>query len=123
MLRVMELAEIKECRITEVDVRKAGMSQDITSDVKEVNRRLFQLLVACSRREAKNFVCNTGRSGSKAWTQMVSPCDPRTGADRSVAYSRVTHPVIPSGITPTGTEGTTGSTHHDASLGTGSGRI
>ena len=32
---------------------------------------------------------------------MVSHFDPRTGADRSVAYSRVTHPVSPSGITPT----------------------
>ena len=39
--------------------------------------------------------------GSKAWKQMVSHFDPRTGADRSVVYSRVTHPVSPSGITPT----------------------
>ena len=38
--------------------------------------------------------------GSKPGSRC-SHFDPRTGADRSVAYSRVTHPVSPSGITPT----------------------
>ena len=60
-----------------------------------------QPLAACTKGEAKNYVCNTERSGVKAWKQMVSHFDPRTGAERSVAYSRVTHPVSPSGITPT----------------------
>ena len=30
---------------------------------------------------------------------MVSHFDPKTGADRSVAYSRATHPVSQSGLT------------------------
>ena len=66
------------------------MSQDTMNDLKEMDRRLYQLLVACTKGEAKNYVCNTERSGFKAWKQMVSHFDPRTGADRSVAYSRVT---------------------------------
>ena len=61
MLRVMELAETKE---READVRSAGMS-------KEKDRRLYQLLVACTRGEAKNYVCNTERSGFKARKQIV----------------------------------------------------
>ena len=94
MLKVMELAETKEGRITEADVRNTGMSQDTINDFKEMDRRLYQLLVACTKGEAKNYGRNTERSGFKAWKQMVSP-------DRSVAYSRVTHPVSLSGITPT----------------------
>ena len=61
MLRVMELAGTKE---PEADVRSAAMS-------KEKDRRLYQLLVACTRGEAKNYVCNTERSGFKAWKQIV----------------------------------------------------
>ena len=61
---------------------------------------LYQLLVACTKGEAKNYVRNTERS-FKAWKQIFRHFDPRTGADRSVAYSRVTRPVSPSGITPT----------------------
>ena len=101
MLKVMEMAERKEGRITQADVRNAVMSQDVISDLTEMDRRLYQLLVACTNGEAKNYVCNTERSGFKAWKQMVSHVDPRMGADRSVAFSRVTHPVSPSGITPT----------------------
>ena len=86
----MGLAETKEGRITEADVRNTGMSQDTINDLKEMDRTLYQLLVACTKGEAKNYV-NTERSGFKAWKQMVSHFDPRTGADRSVAYSRVTH--------------------------------
>ena len=75
------------------------MSQDAVSDLKETDRRLYQLLVACTTGEAKNHVCNTDRSGLKAWKQMASHFDPRTDADGSVAYSRVTHSVSPSGRT------------------------
>ena len=39
--------------------------------------------------------------GSEPGSRWSVHFDPRTGADRSVAYSRVTHPVSPSGITPT----------------------
>ena len=101
MLKVMELAETKEGRNTEADVRNAGMSQDTITDLKEMDRRLYQLLVARAKGEAKNDVCNTERSGFNEWKQMVSHFDPRKGADRSVACSRVTHPVSPSGLTPT----------------------
>ena len=50
-----------------------------------------QVLISCAKGEAKNYVCNPERSGFKAWKQMVSHFDPRTGADRSVAYARATH--------------------------------
>ena len=49
MLKVMELAETKEGCITEADVRNARMSQDTVSDLKEMDRRLYQLLVACTK--------------------------------------------------------------------------
>ena len=78
MLKVMELAERKEGRITEADVRNAGMSQDTLNDLKGMDRRLYQLLVACTKEEAKNYVCNTERSGFKAWKQIVSHFGPRT---------------------------------------------
>ena len=42
MLKVMEFAETKEGRITEADVRNAGMSQDTISDFKEMDRRLLR---------------------------------------------------------------------------------
>ena len=72
MLKVMELAETKEGRITEADVRNTGMSQDTINDLKEMDRRLYQLLVACTKGEAENYVRNTERSGFKAWKQMQS---------------------------------------------------
>ena len=55
-----------------------------------MDRRLYQVLISCAT-EAKHDVCNPERSGFKAWKQMVSHFDPRTGADMSVAYARVTH--------------------------------
>ena len=42
------------------------MSHDATSDLIETDRRLYQLLVACTKEEAKNYLCNTEMSGSKA---------------------------------------------------------
>ena len=59
----MKIAETIEGRITEADVRSAGMRQDATSDLREMDPRLYQLLVACTKGDA----CNTERSGFKAW--------------------------------------------------------
>ena len=56
---------------------------------KEMDRILSWGLIACTTGEAKNYVCNFETSGFKAWKQMVSHFDPRTGADSSVACSRV----------------------------------
>ena len=69
-------------------------------DFKKMDRRLYQVLAACTKGEAKNCACNSERSGFKAWEQMVSHIEPRTGADTSVAYSRVTPPVSQSGLKP-----------------------
>ena len=52
------------------------------------DKTLCEVFIACTKGEAKNFVCNPERSGHKAWKQMVSHFDPRTLADRSVAYAR-----------------------------------
>ena len=69
-------------------------------DFKEMDRRLYQVLAACTKGEAKNCACNSERLGFKAWEQMVSHIEPRTGADTSVADSRVTHSVSQSGLKP-----------------------
>ena len=86
MMMVMEVTEAKEGRLMKLDVRNAGMSQETVDDFKEVDRRPFQMLVPCTKGEAKNCVGNPERSGFTAWKQMVSHFDPRSGAVRSVAY-------------------------------------
>ena len=83
----------------ELDIRNAGMSQETVDDFKEMNKILYQVLISCTKREAKNYVYNPERSGFKAWKQMVSHFDPRTSADRSVACTRATHLASQSGRT------------------------
>ena len=82
----------------ELDSKNARVSQETVGDFKEVVRRLYQVPISCTKGEAKNYVCNPERSGFKAWKQIVSHFDSRTGANRSVAYARVT--VSQSGLTP-----------------------
>ena len=83
----------------ELDAKNARMSQETVDDFKHMSRKLHQVLTSCTAGEARNHVCNPERSGFKVWKQMVSHFVPRTGADRSVAYARVTHPVSQSGLT------------------------
>ena len=87
MVKVMDVAEAKEGRLMELDIRNAGMSQETVDDFKDMDRRLYQVFISCTKGEAKNHVCNPERSGFKAWKRMVSHFDPRTGADRSVAHT------------------------------------
>ena len=56
MMKVLEVAEAKEGRLMELDVRNAGMSQESVEDCKDINRRLYQVLIACTKGEAKNYV-------------------------------------------------------------------
>ena len=114
MMTVMDVAEAKEGRLMELDIRNAGMSQET------VDRRLSQVLISCTKREANNCVCKPERSGFKAWKQMVSHFNPRTGADESVAYARVTHPVSQSGLT---SSDAAECQKHVADTGTSGGRI
>ena len=79
------------------ELENAGMSQGTVDDFKEMDKRLYQVLISCTKGEAKNHVCNLERSEFKSWRQIVSHFDPRTGADRSVACAQVTHPVSQSG--------------------------
>ena len=97
-MKVMEVEETKEGRLVELDVMNAGMHQE-TMHCKEMDRRLYQKLIACTKGEAKKYVCNPERSRFKAFKQMVSHLDPKTSADRSVAYAPVTHPGSHSGQT------------------------
>ena len=90
-IEVMDVAEAKEGRLMELNVRNAGMSQETVDDFKEMDRRLYQMHISCTKRKAKNYVCNPDRSGFKAWKQKVGHCDSRTGAARSVAFARVKH--------------------------------
>ena len=80
----------------ELDIRNAGMSQETVDDFKEMDMRLYQVLISCTTGEAKNDVCNPERFGFKG---SVSHFDPRTCADRSVAHALVTHFVSQSGLT------------------------
>ena len=47
--------------MTELDVENAGTCQETMDDFKEVDKRLWQVLIAYTKREAKNFVCNPRR--------------------------------------------------------------
>ena len=70
-------------------------------DFKEMDRILWQVPIAFTKGEAKNHVCNLGRSRFKAWKQMITHFDPRIGAGTSVAYTRLAHPASQSGLTST----------------------
>ena len=89
-MKVMEVTEANEGRLIKLDVRSAGMSQETVDDFKEIYRRPSQMLVPCTKGEAKNCVGNLERFGFTAWKQMVSHFDPRSGLLR---ISGVTHPV------------------------------
>ena len=95
-MMVLEVADAKEGRL-ELNVRNAGMSQGTVADFEGMDRRLYQVLHA--PREKRRTTLATLQQGSRRWKQMVRHFDPRTGADRSVQYSRVTHPVSQSGLT------------------------
>ena len=86
MMKVMEVTKANEGRLVKLDVRSAGRSQETVDDFKEMDRRPSQMLVPCTKGEAKNCVGNPERFGFTAWKQMVSHFDPRSGAVRSVAY-------------------------------------
>ena len=103
----------------ELDIKNAGISQETVDNVKEMDRRLCQVLMSCTKGEAKNYVCNPERSGFKAWKQMVGHFDPRTVA---VAYARVTHPVSQSGLTSSRPKDAAECKKHHADVGTRCGR-
>ena len=90
-MMVSKVADATEGRLMELDVSNAGMTQETVDNFKDVDRTLCQVLIACTQGEAKNYACNPERSEFKAWQQVLSHFDPRTGANRSDAYSRVTH--------------------------------
>ena len=43
--------------LTELEVKNAGMPQE-TLDFKDIDMRLWWLLIACTKGEANNYVCN-----------------------------------------------------------------
>ena len=101
MPKVGEKAESRECRLPELVVTSARMSQETVRDFTDINRRLWQVLIACTKQEATYHVCDPERSRFKAWKRIVSHCDLRTIADRSAASSWVTHQVSQRGLTST----------------------
>ena len=90
VLRAMEFAETRKGRITEDDVRIAGMSRDAMSEG-------CTSFSSRARKEKQRTMSATQRGEVSKPGNRWSV----TGADRSVAYSRVTHLVSPSGMTPT----------------------
>ena len=111
----------KEGRITEANVRSAGTSQDTVSDLRELERRLWHFLVACSKGEANNFVCNTGRSrsleadGQSLWS--------KSGCGQICRVLEGDTPGESEWNNTNEADGIGGCTNHDASLRTGTGRI
>ena len=49
-LKALELAEAKEGGLTEMDVSIAGMSQEAVDNLEEMDKRLYQFLVAYTKR-------------------------------------------------------------------------
>ena len=123
MMDVMEAAEAKQGRLMELDVTNAGMCQKTVDDFQEMDRRLYQVLCMHQLRGEEPRHCNPERSDFKAWKQMVCHSDPRSGVDRSVAYSRVTHPVCQSGLTSGRPKILQGARKHFADVGTRGGRV
>ena len=99
MLKVSEIAEAEQGPIDAGNVRNGGLNLETVDDFKEMDRRLYQLLIVCRKGAAKNYVCVPERSGFKAWKQVASHLDPRIRAERSVAYSSATHAVSMGGLT------------------------
>ena len=55
---------------------------------------LYGILTSCTKgAEVKSFIRNPKSSGFVAWKQLTRHYDPRTGADRTVAYGRITNNV------------------------------
>ena len=71
IMKVMEVTEAKG-NLMELDVQNAGMSPGTADHFKEMDKRLYHVLMTCTKREANNKVCKPERSGFKAWNQMVS---------------------------------------------------
>ena len=69
-----------------------------------LDRRLWHLLVSIMEGEAAPFVKTVNRSGFVALEQLSPHFDPSTGADRTVAYGRVTMPVTIYGQAKTGVQ-------------------
>ena len=94
ILEELDTAEANEGRVAEAEIRNGGVASrrgrchqsDGPNDCASFSLR-------ARKGDSKTDVCNPERSGFKARKRLVSQFGPRTGADRSVAYSRVTHPV------------------------------
>ena len=97
-------------------MRNAVIFQEALDGFKDMNRILWQVLTACTipRDEHTHFATLQGQD-SKRQEHMVSHFDPMIGADRSVAYSPVTFPVIQRMLTSTRTQECQA---HDANVGT-----
>ena len=64
----------------------------IFEDFKQMDKYLFQMLMATVKGSAKGYVINAERSGFQAWAQLVQHFDARTGVDKTVAYARLVGP-------------------------------
>ena len=66
MVKVMDVAHAEEGRLMELDTKKTGISQETVDDFKDMDRRLYQVLISCTKGEAKNCVCKPESSGFMA---------------------------------------------------------
>ena len=66
MLKIVGIALSREGSLTELEIKNAWNSQET------VDRRLGHVLIACTKGEANNYVCNLERSGVQVRKQMVS---------------------------------------------------
>ena len=106
-----------------LDTRNAGMSQETVDDFEEMDRKLSQVPISCTKREAKHHLRIPERSGFMAWKQMVSHFDPRTGAGQvcCIRFSDTLGESERTGIIKT--QDAVECQKHHADVGTRSGRI
>jgi hypothetical protein len=61
---------------------------------RDIDRNLWQTIAQVVNGHALSIAQNVGNSGFRAWRRLTKHFDPRSGADRSVHYERVTNPLL-----------------------------
>ena len=63
------------------------------ADFLKLDKYLWNMLVTTVKGTAKTYMKNPAESGFQGWAQLIQHYDPRSGADKTVAYGRVVNPV------------------------------
>ena len=84
----------------EKDVKTFITSDNVNSndrtypDFKKMDKLLWNMLITCIKGPGKTYMLNPSESGFQGWAQLVQHFDPRSGVDKTLAYSRIVNPVM-----------------------------